>query len=791
MTTGVELSELDEATVDQSVSHLINRVTQFLRVVRYRINVIVIALLVVSLLGGLYYATATRYYQASAEILILQNGNDAASPSMGVDGASHDYMPTYEQLLRSAVVLREVYDAVPPAYRIDFEGVSEKGRVGVLSRNLTLNTVRKTNIIRVHYRSKDPEAAVAVVNALLDSYFKFVDRTHESTAIQITNVLKKERDELAINLEKKEQELLAARQKSGDIGIGLNDEGKVTHHAIQRLHQFTVALAEAEEIRRKYQGALTAIQAAIRNGANLQQHLMAVEETVGRAVLLAGLGLSDRDVRAQAELERDLLKDRSEADSLSRQYGRNHPRLQEVIVRIQMRERYLREYAVKIQDQLSKLQNTQLGPMLTHMMEQALANAQQQENNIRTAFLQAQAEAVQLNGALSAIENLEHEVERMRNLHNVLIDRIASVDLKQQQGDIRATVTKDAIASGAPVSPRFFLVAVGCLFLGLFSGGLIIFIQDALDDRFRSPDDVTMRLGVPTLAMVAQLESPADHGLEAVQAFVSPNAPETEAFRTLRTALSFNADETRQLVVSSAEPGDGKTTMLANLGVSIAQSGKKVLMIDADLRRPGLTNLFAMKKEQGLSDILRTEEDVAEFARKHVRGLAQEGLDILPSGPRRPDPAELLTSQQLGDLLAWAETHYDQILIDSPPVLAASDVMLLGRMSDGVVLVINPDKNHRRIVTRAFESLHAMKVNVLGVVANRIDAEKTKGYGYGYGYSYSYQYGESDVERQAAAEEMTEGAPMIPPPASVPHPAAQYPPAAQGDPAAIVPRKVA
>lgn len=777
MSSGVEVSDSVEAIADQSMSHVIHRVLQFLRVVRSRLSVVVVAVVLSALLGSLYYATATRYYRADASVLILRHGSEVAPTSMGGDGSSKEYMPTYEQLLKSAVVLQEVCDALPLQYRVDLEGVQPSKRVEVLTRNLSLSTVRKTNIIRVSYRSKSPEAAVGVVNELLKAYFAFIDRTHKSTAGQLSGVLERERGKVADELAAKEQELIAAREGFGDIGT---DESNTVHPATQRAVRLNDVLIEAHQERLKYQAALSAIQNAIRTGADLRQHLMAAEQTVGRAMLQASLGISDRDARTQAELERSLLKDRAEATGLSEFYGGKHPRVAEVNGRIATTERYLAEYGAKVKERLSTLHDQELGPMLTHMMEQSLANAWQQEHAIRSSFAEARAEAVRVNGGLARLEIIEHAVTRLRELNDVLVERIASVDLRQEQGDIRTTVVQDAIASKTPVTPRLLQVVFASLFGGLILGGGAVFVQDALDDRFRSPDDVTMRLGVPTLAMVSKFEVSGGSGMDGVQAHCNPNAPESEAFRTLRAALSFNADETRQLVVSSAEPGDGKTTVLANLGVAIAQSNKKVLLIDADLRRPGLTNLFMLKKAGGLSDVLRSHEGVADMARRHILGLGVEGLDILPSGPRRPNPAELLTSKRLEDLLAWAETHYDQILIDSPPVLAASDAMMLGRIADGVMLVINPDKNRRRVVMRSFENLRGMNVNVLGVVANRIDADSSKGYGYGYGYTYSYQYGETDAEQETLSYGAEREAPY-----------AGEPVEGLADPSPVVPRKVA
>ncbi len=222
---------------------------------------------------------------------------------------------------------------------------------------------------------------------------------------------------------------------------------------------------------------------------------------------------------------------------------------------------------------------------------------------------------------------------------------------------------------------------------------------------------------------------------------------ESEAFRTLRTALALSPHETDQIVISSSEPGDGKTTVLVNLAISSTQAGKKTLLIDADLRRPGLTKMLGMQGASGLSDLLRSEGDIGEMTAQFVSSTEINGLDVLPSGPRRPSPAELLSGPRFGDLLAWADSVYDQVLIDSPPVLAASDAQMIGRLVDGLILVVNPTKNRRRAVVRAAESFTSVGIKIVGVVANRIDSDKNSDYGYGYGYSYGY--GDIDLNSQS------------------------------------------
>ena len=357
-------------------------------------------------------------------------------------------------------------------------------------------------------------------------------------------------------------------------------------------------------------------------------------------------------------------------------------------------------------------------------------------------------EAVSLTGQLAQIEMLERDVKRLNDMNDVLLNQIASLDLKQNGQDVRMAVIEDPVVATAPVSPQLRLVVLLAVLGGLGTSLGLVTLLDVLDDRFNSVEEMQSRLGLPLLTMVQRLEAPESVGLQALVTYATPTATASESFRTLRTAITLTHTDVRQIVVTSAEPGDGKTTTLANLAVCYAQAGKRTLLIDADLRRPGLTALMGMRGPHGLSEVLRSDGDIGQMAAMHVRSSGMAGLDVLPSGPRPSDPAELLSGPRLSQLLAWAETVYDLILVDSPPTLATTDTAIIGRLVDGVILVVQPAKNRRRLVTRVVERLDLMKITVLGLVVNRTGSEEDHGYygyhsyGYGYGSGYGEGYGE-------------------------------------------------
>ncbi len=722
------------------MTQAIHQVVQFARVVRYRQNVVLLALLVAGLLGALYYATATRYYEAKASLLILQTGSEMLNTSIKSENTTQTLMPTYERLLTSAVVLEAALKHVGPQDRIDLADQPQDRWLELLRKNLSVSTVRRTNLLEVSYRSRSPQSAVVIVNALVRAYLEFMEQTHKGTAGEIIAVLTREKSSLEQRLAGKESEVLDIRRRFGDMGIRSGD--KVLHPVVQRAVQMNEALIEAHKKRLQVQATLTGLHRSLQRGEDLQQHLLAIEDVVGRQLLLNGLGFSERDATTQASMERSLIEVQAELSSVQEYFGPAHPRVSELQERIRITDRYLNGYQEKINQKLAHVRETQLGPLLVQMLQQRLGEAWDHEQSLVRGFDQARQEAVSLNGELAKLEMAEQDLKWLRELRETLLNQIASVDLKQDQGDIRTAVVSEPVVQERPVSPRLSLLGAMCLVGGLLGGLCLVFAFDALDDRFRSPDELKLQLGIPVLAMVRRMDNLATKGLEALQVFAAPRDVASEAFRTLRTTLAFSGEAAQRIVISSAEPGDGKTTVLANLAASYAQAGKRTLMIDADMRRPGLTTLLDLRADGGLSDVLRSERPVVELARERIQKLQQDQLEVLPCGPRPANPAELLASERFSDLLAWAETVYDQVLVDAPPVLAASDAAIIGRLVDGVVLVVRPDKNHRRPVVRAVESFSSLGVRLMGVVINRLSGGKDEGYyEYGYGVGYGYGYG--------------------------------------------------
>ena len=730
-----------------STAHVVHALMQFLMAVRYRKNVVIAALMVAGLVGGLYYMTATPYYRSGAAILVMGSGGSDGSPvTVPADGArQQSLMRTLQNLLTRDKVVEGAVKYLQPEDCIDMAGAPQEAWPAIIRGGLSSSVNKGTRIIEVGYRSKDPKAAVAVVNAVVQSYRNFLDDTHGDSAAEFRSILTTEKDDLAVRLFQKEQELVAARTEMHDFGI--RSSSPVTHPLVERAVYFNKTLIETQKERITQEATLAAIESADRNGEDLQQHIMTVANVVGGEILMRSLGFDHRDSYTQSVIERQLLDDRANLKAMQEHLGPAHPDVTSAVERIRLNEQYLMTYRQRIKDRARELQRTELGRMLIQMVRQKLNETWQLEASLQAKFDQAQADAVRLNAQLTRLEIIEHDLDWLRNLQDTLLERIAKIKVAEKGPEIRTTVVQEPTEATRPFSPNLRRVLMMTLAGGIAAGLILVYVLDTLDDRFRSAEEMQQQMAVPVLAMVRQLEVNDTQGIGALQMHVAPNSTECEAFRTLRTALALADNEARHIVISSAEPGDGKTTVLANLAVSYAQSEKRTLLIDADLRRPGLTAMMGMRGIDGLSSVIRSDQKVVEMATRHIQASGIAGLDVLPSGPRPTNPAELLANPRFSELLAWAETVYDQILIDSPPALATSDAAVIGRLVDGVVIVVQPDKNRRRMVLRATDSLACLKIPLLGIVVNRIGADGDPAYyGYGDGYGYGYGYGGNEDE---------------------------------------------
>jgi capsular exopolysaccharide synthesis family protein len=342
---------------------------------------------------------------------------------------------------------------------------------------------------------------------------------------------------------------------------------------------------------------------------------------------------------------------------------------------------------------------------------------------------------------------LQREVDTARAQYEALLQRLKEVSIAGGVGSSQISVVDRAAVPVAPFEPRLGRTLIQAIILSLALGIGLAFLLNYLDDTIKTPEDLKQKLGLAAVGVIPVVKGKAGSITEQLS---DPRSPITEAFYSARTALEFTTPKgaPRSLLITSSRPNEGKTSSTVSLAMSFARSGRKVLIIDGDLRKPS----FVAKAGQsaGLSGLLTGDDPLAD----HVIGSGTEGLFLLPSGVLPPNPAELLSSARLPDLIDEACEIFDIVIIDSPPLLGFADAPIFGSVCDAALVVIQSGAIRRQAAQRTLERLLESNTNVVGAVLTKFDAKKS-GYGYGdYYYSYgrgAYAYGARRSGRSVAA----------------------------------------
>lgn len=711
---------------------MVQIVKHTLATLRYRKNVVIVAVVLAGLLGAAYYATATRYYRAEIGMLIMQTGMDKLE--------QRSLMKTSENVIRSPKLIEAALKQLSDADHIDLAGVPRDRWVEVLQDNLKTQGIPATNVLEIRYDSKDPVTAVNMVNALVDAYLAFLEQTHRGTSTETNGGMTQGHAELRAALHEEKNQGALAKSVLGDLNS--KDRSVALTSAVKRASFLTNQLSQIERQRIELETLLTAIQTAVRNDEDLHPHLIKTANVVGDSLLPERFDFSSADAQTKGSLEQSLPADRAEMQGMEEYHDPAHAETIAMQEKARMAEQLLDSSENESAAAVAQPPTSQIAPVLVRMVKQKLGETMAQKALLQSQFEASQAEAAELDNRLTALGTLEHEVQRLRDLSDVLVQQMATNDQSEAEQEIRLEVIAPPQPIDRPISPNLATVVLLAIAGGLGSGFMAVYLLDTFDDRFRSVDEIRHQLGVPVLSMVRPLRLDQTMGLGALQVHVHPAAAESEAFRTLRTALDLTDEHLRTLLVTSPEPGDGKTIVLANVGVCYAQSGKKTLLIDGDLRRRGLSTLLQMRRPKGFSDLLHDENPIAETAMAMIQPSGVENLDVLPCGTRLNHPAVLIAGARLTELIDWAASVYDRVLIDSPPILATSDAAVLGRQVDGVIMVVQPEKNRRRSVLHAIESLLSLRISLRGLVLNQVGSDRGRDYcSYDYGYGYGYGLG--------------------------------------------------
>ena len=604
--------------------------------------------------------------------------------------------------------------------------------VAVMADGLKVSNPKGTNVINLAYTGPDPRECEAAVKAVLAGYKDYLNVSQQDASLETVTLITDAKDELLRDLSSAEAAYRTFRDKAPLTWIG--SEG-VNMHA-GRLAKIEEARAELDLRLTDLQAELEAIRAAMAQGGRREALVLAAERAAKRQAdaIDQKLPVSEADKLFPMMLELELL-----AETL----GPDHPKV-----------RSLRRQIDLTRSHINSLQGTNAGEkpadfvaVYVQSLEQQIDAERHRQTKLDELFKGEQSAAKALRNFEVEDEQHKKELSRLSELFDATVARLKELSLIQGFEKVRMHVLSPPGLGGLDRMILFKHLGLGAA-LGIFLGFGFAYLAEISDRSFRSPQDIRDQLGVPVIGHVPLL--PMDDLRKRASALpfdpslvtaVHPKSQLAEAYREVRASLFFGSRDGRHKIfqVSSPDVGDGKSTLSANLAVTVAQSGRRVLLVDGDVRRPRQGKIFGIKETgPGLGAAIRGEIDPVDAA--VPSGV--DGLWLLPCAKADTGKEELLAGSRFDDLLQVVKEQYDYVIVDSPPLLIVSDSATIAPRVDGVLLTIRLDKNSRAKALQTLEVLERVGASPMGIVVNRVTSGD-----YGGSYDtytrryYSYRYG--------------------------------------------------
>ncbi len=567
----------------------------------------------------------------------------------------------------------------------------------MLLSSLTVEPVRNSRLVRLSFDSADPATAATVINAFAQNYVNLnLERRYEATAYAKT-FLEERLAQVKLRLEEAERKMLEYARDYDIVALG-GEKGGTT--ASRNLEDFNAALAEAQQARIKAEALFNQLQAA--TGGNLPQVL--------ESRIIATL----RDARVRLE---------SEYQDKSNTYLSEHPTMVDLQGRIKEIEKQIAKEKKVIADSIRADYDAAVAR--ERLIRQKFQDSKKEVNTLQTASIQYNI--------------LKREADTNRTLYEGLLQRYREVGVDAGVGSNNIFVVDKAEVPKGYFKPDYRKNLLIGLLVGLIAGIGVAFLFEHLDDTFKRPGDVEERLGLSVVGLIPESEE-IMKGTSLIRLSVEqPRSGIVEAYRSVRTALQFAGEHgaPKVLALTSSQKGEGKTTSSVGIGIQFAQFGSKVLIIDADMRNPSLHKALSGANEVGLTNVLAGGKQPAEV----TQSTPIANLYFMPTGPLPPNPAELLASNKMKELLDLAREKFDYVIIDSPPILGLADVLVIGNLADSMLLEIHAGTTPRSTVQAAVKRLANVRIRPLGCIMTRM---RGGAHGYGYHYDYYYAYGKHD-----------------------------------------------
>lgn len=668
-------------------------------------------------LGILMAMMTQRQYAATATIEVSREASNVL-PLGGLDRDTRSYDPEFYQtqyaLLKarslSESVVRELRLADNPAFLADYrsdndESVTKLPRArrfaiatALVFGRLAVEPVRMSSVINLRYSSPNPAMAAAVANSLAENFIESnLTRRFEATAYA-RQFLQNRLNQVRARLEDSERKAAAYAQREGLIkvnsapdGLGISSEQSLATADLASLStQLALVRAARVQAEAQYRSGLSGGVAS---------------ETLGNSTI--------NQLRQQRG---ELL---GQFSKLSSDFGPEYPTV--IALKAQIAE---------LDRQISREQG-QVGSSVAQSFggkfRQALATEQALQarvNQLKGEVLDQQQRSIQYN-------IIQRDVDTNRALYDALLQRFKEIGIAGGIGTNNISIIDRAQEPAAPFKPNLRLNILLGLIIGLLVGGVLALVLEQLEEATVLPADFQRKLGIPLLG-----STPKTGADEVSTALGQSKSPLSEAYFSILTAIQFSTSHgtPASLMLTSTQPREGKTTTAIALAQSLASVGARVLLIDGDMRNPALHRFIGAPLRGGLSNLLTGDGDIASF----VQESSTPNLWVMTAGQIPPNPAELLATDSIDQVIQAATKLYDHVVVDGPPILGLADAPLLARAVEGTVFVVESTRTRATQARHAINRLLAVRGNVIGAVLSKFDMQNA---GYGYGYGYDYQYG--------------------------------------------------
>lgn len=715
-------------------------------------------------LAALYHVTAERKYESHVEILVGQRSSEVTNngtlngANASGDNIQEDQLATHIRLLVSR---RRLAGAIKKGSLGDLDSFKQAAQSGQSGIDHILDHIevlrggdgssRDAMVLRASFQDSSPEDAATVLSAIYESYRDYAESHGQNSTKQAVELMEEARQLHEKELGVADQEY---REFVQSVPVLIDGDGVKDVHQDRlanlekELNIVSTSLAESRSRLEVIQTYMVGRNEGDKGNANIDHLSLLSQKEVERLKLFLDMTRGEvqseafqadqpmREEAAKAQYNRllDLIqKERSLGDT----FGPGHPLVESVRSEIEITQRFIKQNSPQQSSVASKkLDPAEMLATYTSLLANDISEMEKRREILMSESEKEMTLAKEVENAYLMGSALRSKLHRAQARYDEVILRLQELRLSRSYAGFSTDLLANPEVPNNAAWPKLPIVGAVGLFLGMLLGLGLAIGSELMDSTFGNVSDLEQAVNAPAIAHVPRFDPKTlakqmrrDSLVQpSVVTFHAPRSAESEIYRVARTALmiSNRKEAVNTMMMTSPQPGDGKSTTISNLAVSFARAGKSVLLIDADMRRPVIDGLFAIDGDPGLSDVLTGSIP----AKESIQDSSVPNLSLIANGSPTPSPSELLESPRFAMLLAELSHQYDLILIDAPPLLAVTDPSIIAPLVDAVVLTVRVSKNGRRPVEQASKLLHHIGITPVGVVVNGVDQD-AKSYGYG------------------------------------------------------------